>query len=64
MFDRIMESSMAIWLLVSATYPIFLFGMLFKAFRRYQLLRAQPAYVPSALVEASRAPRQDWVASP
>ena len=63
MFDRIMENSMAIWILVSATYPIFLFGMVFKAVRHYQRLHAAPAYVPSALVAQSRFEREDWIPS-
>ena len=63
MLDRIMENSMAIWILVSATYPIFLFGMIFKAVRRYRLLRADLPYVPASLVAVSRAQREDWIPS-
>ncbi len=63
MFDRIMENSMAIWILASATYPIFLFGMIYKAIRRYRQLHAEPAYVPAALTSVSRARREDWIPS-
>ena len=60
MFDRIMENSMAIWLLISAAYPVFLVVMLIKAFRHFRRLRAPvdyAAYAPEP-VHASR--RDDW----
>jgi hypothetical protein len=61
MFDRIMENSMAIWILVSATYPIFLFGMIFKAFRHYRRLRALPGRAPMLPVPEPRTQSGDWV---
>jgi hypothetical protein len=46
MFDRIMENSMAVWLLISAAYPVFLLAMLIKAFRHFRRMRAQASYAP------------------
>ena len=42
MFDRIMENSMAVWLLVSAAYPVFLCAMLIKAVKHFRARRPVP----------------------
>lgn len=63
MFDRIMENSMAIWMLVSAVFPIFFFGTLIKAFLHYRRLRRLPEYVPGVPAPRARARTDDWVAS-
>jgi hypothetical protein len=39
MFDRIMENSMALWMLVSALFPIFFFGTLIKAALHFRRMR-------------------------
>lgn len=60
MFDRIMENSMAVWLVISAAYPVFILAMLIKAFRHFRRSRApigSPAY-PSEIAVPSR--REDW----
>jgi hypothetical protein len=44
MFDRIMETSMALWLPVSAAYLIFLAGMIVRAFRHFRRARGVPPY--------------------
>lgn len=60
MFDRIMENSMAVWLLVSAAYPVFLCAMLIKAVRHFRRTRMPAAYAPT-LPERRPAPRpDDW----
>jgi hypothetical protein len=46
MFDRIMENSMAVWLLISAAYSVFLVVTLVKALRHFRRLRAREAYLP------------------
>lgn len=60
MFDRIMENSMALWLLVSAAYPVFLLTMLIKAFRHLRRQRAPLAYVPYAPEPVHASRRDDW----
>lgn len=40
MFDRIMENSMAMWMLVSALFPIFFFGTIIKAVLHFRRMRA------------------------
>jgi hypothetical protein len=44
MLDRIMETTMALWLPVSAAYLIFMLGMIAKAFRHFRRARGVPAY--------------------
>jgi hypothetical protein len=63
MFDRIMENSMAVWLLVSAAYPVFILAMLIKAFRHFRRTRAPAAYPPYPSYPAEFATpsrRDDW----
>jgi hypothetical protein len=60
MFDRIMENSMALWLLVSAAYPVFLLAMLIKAFRHFRRTRASVAYAPYPREFAPPARHDDW----
>ncbi|GEM_PF-3589161 len=65
LFDRIMQNSMAIWMLVSGLFPIFLFGMLIKAvlhLRRIRQLVKRFPEVPA--VPSSWVPAEDWVPSP
>ena len=63
MFDRIMENSMALWLLVSAAYPVFLIAMLIKAFRHFRRLRAPVAYAPYPPEPVPASRRDDWTPS-
>jgi hypothetical protein len=60
MFDRIMENSMALWLLISAAYPVFLLAMLIKAFRHFRRLRAPIRYAPYPAEMAAPSQRDDW----
>jgi hypothetical protein len=61
MFDRIMENSMAIWLLVSAAYPVFLIGMLVKAVRHYRRLRSPSAHAPLPRERRPQEQPDDWI---
>ena len=68
MFDRIMENSMALWMLASAVFPIFLFGSLIKAFLHFRNLRRLPEYIPGTSLARPRSQTdsmhsEDWVAS-
>jgi hypothetical protein len=65
MFDRIMEHSMAIWLLVSLTYPIFFFGTILKALWHWRRLRDRSAYAPAAPsgIQRETVQSEDWVAT-
>ena len=63
MFDQIMEHSMSIWLLVSAAYPIFFFGMIVKALRHWRRLRAKEAYAPAIATLREGVRSEDWVAT-
>jgi hypothetical protein len=75
MFDRIMENSMAIWMLISAAFPVFAIGTLIKAFLRFRRLRTASGHYPAATmsrVSFSDAPASrpvhavagdDWVPS-
>jgi len=60
MFDRIMENSMALWLLVSAAYPVFLLAMLIKAFRHFRRQRAPASYAPYPMETIPASRRDDW----
>lgn len=63
MFDRIMENSMAVWLLISAAYPVFLLAMLIKAFRHFRRTRGPASYAPYPAYSPEFAPRNerdDW----
>jgi hypothetical protein len=61
MFDRIMENSMALWLLISAAYPFFLGATLFKAFRHFRRRRAAFAYAPPVPDRVPSARADDWI---
>lgn len=69
MFDRIMENSMAMWMLVSALFPIFFFGTIIKAiihFRRMKALREikrRRDFVPGHRLRDNRVAADDWVPS-
>ena len=73
MFDRIMENSMAMWMLVSALFPIFLFGTIIKAvlhFRRLRVLKRlgdRPGDIrglfPAPVTRHDRVESEDWVPS-
>jgi hypothetical protein len=69
MFDRIMENSMAMWMLVSALFPIVFFGILIKAFLHYRRTRAIQRtaealqYAPPRPHARARAASEDWVPS-
>lgn len=78
MFDRIMENSMALWMLLSALFPIFFFGTIIKAilhFRRTRSLARYRGYLSglsghSGLPDLSRLPAredrvetEDWIPS-
>lgn len=60
MFDRIMENSMALWLLVSAAYPVFILAMLIKAFRHFRRARAPTGYAPYPAEIVTSIRRDDW----
>ena len=65
MLDRIMENSMAIWMLVSGLFPVFLFGMLIKAFLHHRRVRRMLESIPeSPRVPLAWSPADDWVPSP
>ncbi|MEO7427455.1 MAG: hypothetical protein ABI036_19875 [Fibrobacteria bacterium] len=67
MFDRIMENSMAIWMLVSLAFPIFLVGTLVKAVRHFRKPRwepeAEPMSAPAGARAHNRIESEDWVPS-
>jgi hypothetical protein len=65
MFDRIMENSMAIWMLVSLAFPIFLIGTLVKAVRHFRKPRWEPETepFPAPVAARSRIEIDDWVPS-
>ena len=63
MFDRIMENSMALWMLVSALFPVFFFGTLIKAILHYRRTRLPREYVPAAPVPRPLLQSDDWVPS-
>jgi hypothetical protein len=63
MFDRIMESSMAIWMLVSLAFPIFFFGTLVKAWLHFRKSRWEPEPIPAPALTGSRIEADDWVPS-
>ena len=63
MFDRMMQHSLPMWLLVSALFPIFFFGTLIKAFLHFRRLRALPGYVPHIPVLREPAEAEDWIPS-
>ncbi|MDB5106585.1 MAG: hypothetical protein JWP91_4274 [Fibrobacteres bacterium] len=64
MFDRIMENSMAIWMLVSAVFPIFFFGTIIKAVLHFRRRRGLLEYLPRIPVPQARFEQDDWVPSP
>lgn len=49
---------MAIWLLISAAYPVFLIGMIVKAVRHWRRLKSRPSPAAREAVRAG-----DWVAT-
>jgi hypothetical protein len=66
MFDRIMENSTALWLLISAAYPIFLVSMVVRAVRHYRRTRhplAYPASIAYPAASPSGKAREDWTAA-
>jgi hypothetical protein len=75
MFDRIMENSMAIWVLISAAFPVFAIGTLIKALLHYRRLRAAnepysatpvafPRFPEAAVSRTVRASAEDdWIPS-
>lgn len=73
MFDRIMENSMALWMLVSALFPIFFFGTLIKAVLHYRRMRALSrlgdqvelfsAPIVRPVTHHDRVDSEDWVPS-
>jgi hypothetical protein len=69
MFDRIMENSMALWMLLSALFPIFFFGTIIKAilhFRRTRSLTRYRDYLPgltSVPAREDRVDAEDWIPS-
>ena len=76
MFDRIMENSMPMWMLVSALFPVFLFGTIIKAVLHFRKMRAlempmRPVHpgeifaVPIArpITHRERAESDDWIPS-
>ncbi|MDB5047458.1 MAG: hypothetical protein JWO30_529 [Fibrobacteres bacterium] len=64
MFDRIMENSMALWMLVSALFPVFCLGTLIKAVLHFRRTRELLEYVPGPPVSQPRFKPDDWVPSP
>lgn len=60
---------MAMWMLVSALFPIFFFGTIIKAivhFRRMKALKEikrQPGFVPRHMLRENRVKADDWVPS-
>ncbi len=69
MFDRIMENSMPLWMLVSALFPIFFFGTLIKAVLHYRRMRAlrrsgdRMELFPAPMAHQKRVESEDWVPS-
>jgi hypothetical protein len=66
MFDRIMENSMALWMLLSALFPIFFFGTIIKAilhFRRTRTLARYREYLPNLPNREERVDAEDWIPS-
>lgn len=69
MFDRIMENSMAIWMLVSALFPIFFFGTIIKAIVHFRRIKApkearqRRESVPRRMLRENRVAADDWVPS-
>ena len=67
MFDRIMENSMALWMLLSALFPIFFFGTIIKAivhFRRmkaHREIKQQLEFIPRHMLRENRVAADDWV---
>ncbi|HKP95316.1 MAG TPA: hypothetical protein VJ385_06120 [Fibrobacteria bacterium] len=64
MFDRIMENSMAIWLLVSALFPVFCFGTILKAILHFRRAHALSEYLSKPAVPRPRFEPDDWIPSP
>lgn len=63
MFDRIMENSLPIWMLVSLAFPIFLVGTLIKAVRHFRKPRWEAESIPAPAVVRRRIETEDWVPS-
>ena len=69
MFDRIMENSMAMWMLVSALFPIFLVGTIIKAVLHFRRMRAlkrprDPGELfPAPISRHDRVESEDWIPS-
>lgn len=57
---------MAIWMLISGLFPIFLFGMLIKAFLHLRRIRELVRNLPESSKVPVHAwvPAEDWVPSP
>ena len=64
MLDRIMQNSMAIWMLVSGLFPIFLLGMVIKAYLHLRRLRVLVKSIPQTPIVPAWIPTEDWVPSP
>lgn len=63
MFDRMMEHSISIWLLVSAAYLVFFVGMIYKAIRRWRGSRAPSAHAQARTLPREGVQSEDWVAT-
>jgi hypothetical protein len=65
MFDRLMENSMALWMLISGLFPVFLFGMIIKAYLHYRRTRLLLDKMPKVpVVTHAWVKSEDWVPSP
>lgn len=66
MFNRIMENSMAIWMLVSIAFPVFCFGTIIKAILHFRKSRIRAEYVSLPAMARSAVDAvagDDWVPS-
>ncbi len=65
MFDHFMHDTMPIWILISGLFPVFLIGMVVRAFLHLRRLRrlVENLPMPSAPLHV-RTREEDWVPSP
>ncbi|MEO6097159.1 MAG: hypothetical protein ABIW76_16375 [Fibrobacteria bacterium] len=72
MFDRIMENSMALWMLLSALFPVVFFGTIIKAILHYRRTRSLARYreylssiprLASFRTNEDRVETEDWIPS-